>query len=98
MFETLSHFALQQYWWVIISLLASLLVFLFFVQGGQTLIFTLGKNELERAMLIGSLGHKWGLTFTTLVTFGEHYKIYFSKIFFPLFFFCFLLEFCNFVS
>ena len=53
MFETLSHFALQQYWWVIISLLASLLVFLFFVQGGQTLIFTLGKNELERAMLIG---------------------------------------------
>jgi cytochrome bd-type quinol oxidase subunit 2 len=81
MFETLSHFALQQYWWVIISLLASLLVFLFFVQGGQTLIFTLGKNELERAMLIGSLGHKWGLTFTTLVTFGG---AFFAS--FPLFY------------
>ncbi|MBE0637298.1 MAG: cytochrome d ubiquinol oxidase subunit II [Bacteroidales bacterium] len=81
MFETLSHFALQQYWWVIVSLLASLLVFLFFVQGGQTLIFTLGKNEIERKMLVNSLGRKWEFTFTTLVTFGG---AFFAS--FPLFY------------
>ncbi|MGE0087871.1 MAG: cytochrome d ubiquinol oxidase subunit II [Bacteroidales bacterium] len=70
MFETLSHLALQQYWWVIISLLGSLLVFLLFVQGGQTLIYTLGKTEMERRMIVNSLGRKWEFTFTTLVTFG----------------------------
>ncbi|HRY98496.1 MAG TPA: cytochrome C oxidase assembly protein, partial [Bacteroidales bacterium] len=47
MFETLSHLALQQYWWAIVSLLGSILVFLMFVQGGQTLLYTLGKTELE---------------------------------------------------
>jgi len=51
MFENLSHLALQQYWWVIISLLASFLVFLMFVQGGQTLIYTLGKTSIERPCL-----------------------------------------------
>lgn len=81
MFETFSLLALQQYWWVIVSLLASLLVFLFFVQGGQTLIFTLGKNELERKMLVNSLGRKWEFTFTTLVTFGG---AFFAS--FPLFY------------
>lgn len=81
MFETLSHFALQQYWWMIVSLLASLLVFLFFVQGGQTLLFTLGKNETERKMLVNALGRKWEFTFTTLVTFGG---AFFAS--FPLFY------------
>jgi cytochrome bd ubiquinol oxidase subunit II len=70
MFESLSHLALQQYWWVIISLLGSLLVFLLFVQGGQTLIYSIGKNESERSMIVNSLGRKWEFTFTTLVTFG----------------------------
>ncbi len=70
MFETLSHFALQQYWWVIISLLASLLVFLMFVQGGETLIHTLGKTESQQKIIINALGRKWEFTFTTLVTFG----------------------------
>jgi cytochrome bd ubiquinol oxidase subunit II len=70
MFETLSLLALQQYWWVIISLLGSLLVFLMFVQGGQTLLNTIGTNEEEKTMLINSLGRKWELTFTMLVTFG----------------------------
>jgi cytochrome d ubiquinol oxidase subunit II len=70
MFETLSHLALQQYWWVIVSLLASLLVFLMFVQGGQTLFRSVGSNEEERTLLVNSLGRKWELTFTTLVTFG----------------------------
>ncbi len=70
MFGNLSHLALQQDWWVIISLLASLLVFLMFVQGGQTLIFTLGKKPMQKTMLVNALGRKWEFTFTTLVTFG----------------------------
>lgn len=81
MFETFSYIALQQYWWVIISILGALLVFLMFVQGGQTLIFTLAKSEDERTMLVNSLGHKWEFTFTTLVTFGG---AFFAS--FPLFY------------
>jgi len=81
MFESLSYLALQQYWWAIISLLGSLLVFLLFVQGGQTLIYTLGKNEKERTILVNSLGRKWEFTFTTLVTFGG---AFFAS--FPLFY------------
>lgn len=70
MFETLSLYQLQQYWWALGSLLGALLVFLLFVQGGQTLIPSLAKNEDERNLLINSLGRKWEFTFTTLVTFG----------------------------
>lgn len=70
MFESLSHLALQQYWWVILSILGSALVFLMFVQGGQTLIGHLGKNDTERSLLVNALGRKWEFTFTTLVTFG----------------------------
>ena len=81
MFETLSLDSLQQYWWIIISLLGSILVFLMFVQGGQTLIYTLGKTEMERKILINSLGRKWEFTFTTLVTFGG---AFFAS--FPLFY------------
>ncbi|HER07601.1 MAG TPA: cytochrome d ubiquinol oxidase subunit II, partial [Bacteroides sp.] len=81
MFENLSHLALQQYWYVIVSLLGSLLVFLFFVQGGQTFIFRIGKNDLERTMIVNSLGRKWEFTFTTLVTFGG---AFFAS--FPLFY------------
>ena len=61
---------LQMYWWFIVSLLGGLLVFMMFVQGGQTLIFSLGKDELKKDMLINSIGRKWELTFTTLVMFG----------------------------
>lgn len=81
MFETFSTFALQQYWWVIISLLAGLLVALMFVQGGQTLIYQAGKTDLERTMIVNALGHKWELTFTTLVVFGG---VFFAA--FPLFY------------
>jgi cytochrome d ubiquinol oxidase subunit II len=70
MFETFSYITLQQYWWMIISLLGAILVFLMFVQGGQTLIYTLGKTEDERTVLINLLGRKWEFTFTTMVTFG----------------------------
>lgn len=81
MFETFSHIALQQYWWIIVSLLGAILVFLLFVQGGQTLIYSLGKTEDERTILINLLGRKWELTFTTLVTFGG---AFFAS--FPLFY------------
>lgn len=59
-----------QYWWFIISLLGAILVFLLFVQGGQTLIPQLGKSEIEKTMMVNSIGRKWEFTFTTLVTFG----------------------------
>ena len=81
MFGNLSYLALQQYWWVIISLLASFLVFLMFVQGGQTLIFTLGKKPIQKTMMVNALGRKWEFTFTTLVTFGG---AFFAS--FPLFY------------
>jgi cytochrome bd ubiquinol oxidase subunit II len=77
----ISHLFLQQYWWVIISLMASILVFLMFVQGGQTMIFTLPGNDSEKSMIINALGRKWEFTFTTLVTFGG---TFFAS--FPLFY------------
>lgn len=70
MFFGLELGGLQVYWWVILSLLGGLLVFMFFVQGGQTLIDELSDNEIEKTMLINSLGRKWELGFTTLVLFG----------------------------
>ena len=81
MFGNLSHLALQQYWFVIVSLLGSILVFLFFVQGGQTFLFRIGKTESERTILVNCLGRKWEFTFTTLVTFGG---AFFAS--FPLFY------------
>jgi cytochrome d ubiquinol oxidase subunit II len=81
MFESLSHLALQQYWWIIISVLGGALVFLMFVQGGQTLFNQVGKTKEERSLLINTLGRKWEFTFTTLVTFGG---AFFAS--FPLFY------------
>lgn len=72
---------LQAYWWFLISLLGSLLVFLMFVQGANTLIFCLGKTTEERRLIINSTGRKWEFTFTTLVTFGG---AFFAS--FPLFY------------
>jgi len=71
----------QHYWWLLISLLGALLVFLTFVQGGQSLIFQIGKSDLERTMIVNTLGRKWEFTFTTLVTFGG---AFFAS--FPLFY------------
>lgn len=81
MFELLSYSALQHYWWAIISLLGALLVFLLFVQGGQSLIYQLGKSDDDRVMIINTFGRKWEFTFTTLVTFGG---AFFAS--FPLFY------------
>ena len=72
---------LQHYWWLVISLLGALLVFLLFVQGGQSLIYGIGKTDEERTMLVNALGRKWETTFTTLVTFGG---AFFAS--FPLFY------------
>lgn len=81
MFETFSLLSLQQYWWLIVSLLGALFVFLTFVQGGGTLLFTIAKNETEKTLLVNTLGRKWEFTFTTLVTFGG---AFFAS--FPLFY------------
>ena len=81
MFETLSLNALQHYWWILVSLLGAILVFLLFVQGGQTLIYQLGKSDKSRSLIINTIGSKWEFTFTTLVTFGG---AFFAS--FPLFY------------
>ena len=81
MFGNLTHLALQQYWFIIVSLLGAILVFLFFVQGGQTFLSRIGKSESERTILVNALGRKWEFTFTTLVTFGG---AFFAS--FPLFY------------
>ncbi len=72
---------LQSYWWFLVSLLGALLVFLWFVQGANTLIFCIGKTPEERRLIINSTGRKWEFTFTTLVTFGG---AFFAS--FPLFY------------
>ncbi len=76
-----TYFLLQHYWYLLVSLLGAILVFLLFVQGGQSLIYTIGKTEIERSMLVNTLGRKWEFTFTTLVTFGG---AFFAS--FPLFY------------
>ncbi|WP_299270295.1 cytochrome d ubiquinol oxidase subunit II [uncultured Prevotella sp.] len=72
---------LQQYWWLIISLLGALLVFLLFVQGANSLVYSLGRTEEGQCKVIESTGRKWEITFTTLVTFGG---AFFAS--FPLFY------------
>ena len=72
---------LQQYWWFLVSLLGALLVFLLFVQGANSMVFSLGNNDEERRLIVNSTGRKWEFTFTTLVTFGG---AFFAS--FPLFY------------
>ena len=93
---------LQHYWWFLVSLLAGLLSFLLFVQGGQTLLFSLGKSEDERRLLVNAIGKKWEFTFTTLVTFGgaffASFPLFYSTSFsgaywvWMLILFCFVLQ------
>lgn len=71
---------LQNYWWFLISLLAGLLVFLLFVQGGQSMLLGV-RRDLDRRLMVNALGSKWELTFTTLVVFGG---AFFAS--FPLFY------------
>lgn len=93
---------LQHYWWFIIALLGGLLVFLLFVQGGQTLLYQVGKTQLEQTILINTLGRKWEFTFTTLVTFGgalfAAFPMYYATSFggaywlWMLILFCFIIQ------
>ena len=76
-----TYIFLQHYWWFLVSLLGAILVFLLFVQGGNSLLFVLGRTEKERMQMVNSTGKKWELTFTTLVTFGG---AFFAS--FPLFY------------
>ena len=77
----MSYAFLQQYWWFIVSLLGALLVFMLFVQGANSLVFSLGRTEEGQRKVIESTGRKWEITFTTLVTFGG---AFFAS--FPLFY------------
>ena len=72
---------LQQYWWFLVSLLGALLVFLLFVQGGQTFIFAARRDDSLQRMIVNATGRKWEFTLTTLVTFGG---AFFAS--FPLFY------------
>ena len=81
----MSYTFLQHYWCFIVALLAALLVFLMFVQGANSLIFTLGKTADERRLVVNATGRKWEFTFTTLVTFGgaffASYPLFYSTSF-----------------
>lgn len=92
----------QNYWWFLISLLGALLVFLLFVQGGQSLFFSLGKDSTERRLLVNSVGRKWEFTFTMLVVFGgaffASFPMFYSTSFggaywvWMLILFCFIIQ------
>ncbi|MDE7442557.1 MAG: cytochrome d ubiquinol oxidase subunit II, partial [Muribaculaceae bacterium] len=71
---------LQNYWWFLISVLGALLVFLLFVQGGQSMLLGI-RDEMSRTLMVNLLGRKWELTFTMLVVFGG---AFFAS--FPLFY------------
>lgn len=77
----MTYIFLQHYWWFIVSLLGALLVFLMFVQGANSMVFSLGHSDEERRVVVNSTGRKWEITFTTLVTFGG---AFFAS--FPLFY------------
>lgn len=81
MIQGITHLFLQQYWWVILSFMGGTLVFLMFVQGGQSMLMTLPSGNTERSLMINALGRKWEFTFTTLVTYGG---TFFAS--FPLFY------------
>lgn len=56
-------------------------MFLLFVQGANSLVYSLGRTEEGQCKIIESTGRKWEITFTTLVTFGG---AFFAS--FPLFY------------
>lgn len=93
---------LQKYWWFVMSLLGGLLVFLLFVQGGQSMLNSLSRKEDEKKLLINALGRKWEYTFTTLVVFGgaffASFPLFYSTSFggaywaWMILLFCFVLQ------
>lgn len=93
---------LQHYWWFIISLIGGIFAFLLFVQGGQSMLFSLGKEDRHRFLMVNALGRKWEYTFTTLVTFGgalfASFPLFYSTSFggaywvWMLILFCFVIQ------
>ena len=81
MIENLDYATLQRLWWLIISLVGALFLFLNFVQGGQTLLWQVAKTDIEKSLVINSLGRKWELTFTALVVFGASLFAAFPKFY-----------------
>ena len=77
----MTYIFLQHYWWFIVSLLGALLVFLLFVQGANSMVYSIGRTEEGQRKVLESTGRKWEITFTTLVTFGG---AFFAS--FPLFY------------
>lgn len=81
----MTYLFLQHYWCFVVALLAALLVFLMFVQGANSLIFSLGRTPDERRLVVNATGRKWEFTFTTLVTFGgaffASYPLFYSTSF-----------------
>ncbi len=70
MVGNLEYSTLQGLWWVLCSVVGALFLFLNFVQGGQSLLWTVARSGEEKSLIINSLGLKWELTFTSLVVFG----------------------------
>ncbi|RNC65370.1 cytochrome d ubiquinol oxidase subunit II [Proteiniphilum sp. X52] len=93
---------LQKYWWLVMSLLGGILVFLLFVQGGQSMLNSLARKEDEKKLLVNALGRKWEYTFTTLVVFGgaffASFPLFYSTSFggaywaWMILLFCFVLQ------
>lgn len=93
---------LQHYWWFIICLIGGIFAFLLFVQGGQSMLFSLGKEDRHRFLMVNALGRKWEYTFTTLVTFGgalfASFPLFYSTSFggaywvWMLILFCFVIQ------
>ncbi len=71
---------LQIYWWLLIAILGGVLVFLLFVQGGQSILCEC-RGSVSKNLIVNAVGRKWELTFTTLVVFGG---AFFAS--FPLFY------------
>ena len=67
MFSTMSLSQLQSYWWFLNSILAAILVFMSFIQGGESLLWQVAQNEDEKTLLVNILGRKWEISFTALV-------------------------------
>lgn len=98
----MSYTFFQEYWWFLVSVLGALLVFLLFVQGGQSLFFSLGKDLTDRKLLVNSVGRKWEFTFTMLVVFGgaffASFPMFYSTSFggaywvWMLILFCFIIQ------
>ena len=89
---------LQHYWWALVSLLGAILVFLLFVQGAQGLLFNVTSSKEEKDHVVKYAGHKWEMTFTTLVTFGgaafASFPLFYSTSFGGAYWLWFAILFC----